>query len=108
MSRETNKNLSDEAHERMDIMDAKIFYKVLEQKFQQLNLRFDEVHERLDKVESSAQKGQPPIAPNVQRRETNQPRFVYEDDYGDDLDEDDRASNASLGRFGSGHGNRGD
>ena len=88
-------------------MDAKVFYKALEQKFQQLNLRFDEVHERLDKVESSAQKGQPPRAPNVQRRERNQPRFEYQDNYGNNQDEDDHASNASLGRYGREYGNRG-
>ena len=38
----------------------------LEQKFEHLELRFDEVNKRVDIVESSSQKWQPPKAPNMQ------------------------------------------
>ena len=69
----------------------------MEQKFERLEMRFDEVHERIDKVESSSQRGQPPIALNRQRRERNPSRFENEEDYGNDLEEEDRNSNYNLG-----------
>ncbi|KAK3229881.1 hypothetical protein Dsin_001762 [Dipteronia sinensis] len=80
-----------------------------------METQFGEVNDRLDKVESSSQREQPFRAPNVERSERNPPRNDYEDDYGNDLEEDDRMSHVGTGRFGRGmggkrdrYGNRGD
>ncbi|KAK1572533.1 hypothetical protein Q3G72_034201 [Acer saccharum] len=50
-------------------IDFKFLFKALEQKFERLEMRFGEVHDRIVKVESSSQRGQPLITPNVERRE---------------------------------------
>ncbi|XP_052181971.1 uncharacterized protein LOC127794765 [Diospyros lotus] len=91
-------------NEAQEKIDFKLFFQSLEQKFERMEMRFDEINERIDKVESSSRRGQPPRAPTMQRRERHPPRYDYEDDYGDDLDDDDRASNVSIGRIR--HGNR--
>ena len=88
-------------------IDFKLFFQSLEQKFARMEMRFDEINERMDRVESSPQRGQPHRAPTVQRRERHPPRYEYEDDYGDDLDNDDRASNISVRQFRRGNRDRG-
>ncbi|KAK3229878.1 hypothetical protein Dsin_001759 [Dipteronia sinensis] len=80
----------------------------MRQHMARMKTQFGEVKDRLDKVESSSQREQPFRAPNVERRERNPPRNDYEDDYGNDLEEDDRMSNVSASRFRRGMGGRGD
>ena len=104
MSQEKSRDLSDDIQE---MIDFKLFFRSLEQKFDRLDLRFNEVNERIDRVEASTQRGQPPRVPNAQWRERNLPRPNYDVEYGDDLDDDERASNANLGQFGRWNGPRG-
>ena len=81
-------------------IDFKLFFKSLEQKFECLQLRFDEVNERIYKVESNSQKQLPLKALNLQQRGRNSYRCADEDDYREDLDREDRAPYINLSRFG--------
>ena len=71
-----------------------------------MDIQFGEVNDRLDKVDPSLQREQPFRAPNVERRERNPPRNDYEDNYGNDLEEDDRMSNMGVDKFRRGMGGR--
>ena len=104
MSQQKSRDSSDDVKERIYL---KLFFKSLEQIFDRLYLRFNKVNERIDRVEANTQRGQPPRTPNVQQRERNPPRPDYDDEYGDNLDDDERASNANLGQFGCWNGARG-
>ncbi|KAK2642309.1 hypothetical protein Ddye_024072 [Dipteronia dyeriana] len=104
MSHDKSKDLSDDAPETVDL---NILYKVIQKSMERMEIKFGEVHDRIDKMESSSQREQPFKAPKVDRRERNPPRNDYEDDYGIDLEEDDRMSNVSAGRFRLGMGVRG-
>ena len=53
MSQEKSRDSSDDVQERIDF---KLFFRSLEQKFDRLNFRFNEVNERIDKVEANLQK----------------------------------------------------
>ncbi|KAK2642012.1 hypothetical protein Ddye_023775 [Dipteronia dyeriana] len=55
-----------------------------------MEIKFDELHDRIDKVESSSQREQPFRAPKVEKIERNPPWNDYEDYYGIDLEENDR------------------
>lgn len=57
------------------------------------------MNERIDKVEFSSQKGQLSKGPNVQKR-ANLYRYIDEDDYKEDLDEENHAPHINLSRFG--------
>ena len=107
MSHDSGKDLSNEAPKTVDLNRL---YTAMQQhmvrmeiqlndKFGEVNDKFGEMNNRLDKVESSSQRERPFRAPNVERRERNPPRFDYEDECGNDLEEFDRISNEGLGRF---------
>ncbi|KAK0587545.1 hypothetical protein LWI29_024676 [Acer saccharum] len=111
MSHDNSKELSNEAPKTVDL--DRLFTAMqqhmarMEIQFGEVNDRFGEMNDRLHKVESSSQRERPFRAPNVERRERNPPRNDYEDDYGNDLEEDDRMSNVGAGRFRRGMGGRG-
>ena len=71
-----------------------------------MDLSFDEVNERVDKVKSSWQKRQPSKAPNVKQKGKNPYRYANEDKYEKDLDEEDHVPHINLSRFGWGNENR--
>jgi len=52
-------------NETQEKIDFKLFFQSLEQKFARMEMRFDEINERMDRVESSSQRGQPHRAPTV-------------------------------------------
>ena len=68
----------------------------------------EQLHERLDQVENSRVE-QPPPVPQARRRERVPVREEVNDYYGDDndMEEADRMSNMSAGRFRRGMGGRG-
>ena len=45
--------------EAQEKIDFKLFFQSLEQKFARMEVRFDEINSRIDRVESSSQRGQP-------------------------------------------------
>ena len=69
---------------------------------------FDQLHERIDQVETSRAE-QPQSIPHACRRERVPVREEVNDYYGDDndIEEDDRMSNVGVGRFRRGVGGRG-
>ena len=100
MSHDNSQDLSNKAPKTVDLDRL---YKAMQQhmtrmeiQFGKMNDKFGEVNNRLDKVESNSQREQPFRAPNVERRERNFPRNDYEDDYGNDLEEEDRMSNVGF------------
>ncbi|KAK0580405.1 hypothetical protein LWI29_001555 [Acer saccharum] len=111
MSHDNSKELSNEAPKTVDL--DRLFTAMqqhmarMEIQFGEVNDRFGEMNDRLHKVESSSQRERPFRAPNVERRERNLPRNDYEDDYGNDLEEEDRMSNVGVGRFRRGMGGKG-
>lgn len=63
------------------------------------------MNKRIDKVESSSQKQQPPKAHDVQQWGRNPYRYADEYDYGEELDED-CAPHINLSRFKRGNENK--
>ena len=64
------------------------------------------MNERINNIKSSSNKGQPLKALNVQQREKNPYRYVDENDYEEDLNEEDRTPYINLNRFEQSNRNR--